>query len=447
MTGMQIQQATQGRWLGPMPAAISHLCTDTRKIGNGDAFLALRGPHFDGHEFGSMAANRGASALIGDAEGVAGWQDIELPQLKVGDGLQALGDIAAAWRNRIDTKIVAITGSVGKTTLRSMLEHALKGLGLKIAATHANENNLIGVPQTLLNISGNENIALIECGISETGEMARLADIVQPNIAVITAVTHAHTAGLGGIAGVLHEKTALLKTLRPHGWCVLGSGVASLAREHGYELSHPVLDMDKEDDGVVRWQLSGTRLQLQLGNQQVGMELALPASHWAANMALAASIICRLADSTLSQVAEALGDWQPVGGRMQLLPGPAGSRLIDDTYNANPASMQAALDTLHHLPGRHFAVLGDMAELGDGAEQAHAALDIAGLDGVILIGNHMRLLQDTQAKAAWAPDASSAAQLCRDWQLTAGDHVLLKGSRSTGLDAVVRSLMEESDAV
>jgi len=447
MTGMQIQQATQGRWLGEIPGTIRRLCTDTRKIGNDDVFLALRGPHFNGHEFGPVAAGRGASALIGDAEGVSSWQDIELPQLKVGDGLQALGDIAAAWRNRIDTKIVAITGSVGKTTLRSMLEHALKGLGLKIAATHANENNLIGVPQTLLGISGNEDIALIECGISETGEMARLAGIVQPDIAVITAVAHAHTAGLGGIAGVLHEKTALLKTLRPHGWCALGPGVASLAREHGYELGHPVLDMDKEDAGVVRWQLSGTHLILHLGNQQAGMELALPASHWAANMALAASITCRLADATISQATEALSGWQPVSGRMQLLAGVGGSHLIDDTYNANPASMAAALDTLRHLPGRHFAVLGDMAELGDGAEQAHAALDISGLDGVTLIGNHMQSLSDTHPKAVWAADANSATQLCRDWLLTNSDHVLLKGSRSMGLDAVVRALMEESDAV
>lgn len=447
MTGVQIQQATRGHWLGQAPADINRLCTDTRKLENGDTFLALRGPHFNGHKFGSIAAAHGASALVGDAEGIPGWQDIELPQLQVDDSLQALGDIAAAWRNRIDTKIVAITGSVGKTSLRSMLEHALRNLGLKIAATYANENNLIGMPQTLLNINGDEDIALIECGISEAGEMARLADIAQPDVAVITAVTHAHTAGLGGISGVLHEKSALLKTLRPHGWCALGEGVSELAREHGCEFDHPVLDMDKEDAGVARWQLEGAHLHLQLAEQHAEIELALPAPHWAANMALAASIICKLADSTLSQAAEALSGWQPVGGRMQLLAGVGGSRLIDDTYNANPASMAAALDTLHRLPGHHFAVLGDMAELGDEAEQAHMALDISGLDGVILVGKHMQSLPDTQPETAWAPDADAAIGLAQAWQLTNGDHVLIKASRSMGLDAVIRALKEESDAV
>lgn len=447
MTGIQVQQATHGRWLGEIPDCIRHVCTDSRRIQAGDTFLALRGPQYNGHDFGRIAASRGASSLIGDyAEGNS-WQDIPLPRLQVEDGLTAFGGIAAAWRRSINSKVVAITGSVGKTSLRNMLEHALRKLDLRIAATHANENNLIGVPANLLQVTGNEDIALIECGISEPGEMTRLADIIQPDVAVITAVTDAHTEGLGSITGVLHEKTRLLNTIQPGGWCAMGTGVYNMARKYAFLPDCPILDMDSPHADSIRWSLTGTLLHLQMTTQHAEVELALPASHWAANMALAISIVCRLTGSTLSEATGAMAGWQTVSGRMQLLSGPGGYRVIDDTYNANPASMQAALDTLNRLPGRHFAVLGNMAELGADTEQLHAALEPGELTGLILVGNHMHLLRDKYPTAICVADTAAAIESALAWQLTSSDHVLVKASRIMGLDTVVQALTEATHAV
>jgi len=447
MTGTQIQQVTRGRWLGQAPARVHGICTDTRRIRTGEVFLALRGAHFDGHAFGNLAASRGAAALIGDREGTKGWKDIRLPQLQVKDSLAALGDIAAAWRQRFSGRVVAITGSVGKTSLRSMLEHALPRLDLTVAATRANENNLIGVPTTLLHAQGDEDIVLVECGISEPGEMERLATIVQPDVAVITAISAAHTEGLGGVPGVLREKATLLSTLQPDGWCVLGTGVHRSMLAHGCTPGCALLDMDAPETGCVRWELAGRRLCLQLADQQANIELNLPAAHWGANLALAASIVCRLAGVSLSGAAEALSGWQPVAGRMCCLTGPGGCQIIDDTYNANPASMQAALDTLGRLPGRHFAILGDMAELGTDAARLHAGLEPGELAGLILVGHHMHQLRSRHPAAICVADARAAIGPALAWPLTAGDHVLIKASRRIGLERVVRALTDTSHAV
>ncbi len=447
MTGTQMARATRGHWLGHPPARVCAICTDTRRIQPGDTFLALRGSRFDGHAYAAAAARAGAAALIGDQEGVRGWQGISLPQLEVEDSLTALGDIAAAWRQGFSGRVVAITGSVGKTSLRSMLEYALPRLGLRVAATHANENNLIGVPATLLHARGDEDVILIECGISEPGEMHRLAAIVRPDIAVITAVTTAHTEGLGGLAGVLREKATLFSGLQSRGWGALGVGVQKNMVRYGLKPDCLLLDMDAPETGSVRWRLTGRRLRLLLADRQANIELALPAEHWGANMALAASILCRLAGASLPAVAQALNGWQPLSGRMRMLPGTGGCRIIDDTYNANPASMQAALDTLQRLPGRHFAILGDMAELGEETARMHASINPGSLDGLILVGRHIRNLRTRYSEAACVEDADTAIPIARSWPLATGDHVLVKASRCMQLERVVQALTDTNHAV
>ncbi len=222
LSGIEIQQAVHGRWLGEVPDEINGLATDTRGFKSGQAFLALRGPNFDGHEFACSVADR-AQALIGDAEGIRLWQNMETCKMEVSNTLQALGDIAHIWRMQLrQTIFIAISGSYGKTSLRSMLSHSFSSLGFNVAATRANLNNLVGVPQTLLGVTKDADIALIECGISEVGEMARLAAIVHPDIAILTGITNAHTEGLGGLSGVVHEKAILFEHLAEHGWCALG---------------------------------------------------------------------------------------------------------------------------------------------------------------------------------------------------------------------------------
>jgi len=446
MTSRQLQASTRGKWHGMPPSEVSGLSTDTRTLREGEAFLALRGPRFDGHRFGSEAIERGASILIGDATADALWQSMMLPRLEVADTLEALGDIATVWRKQLSATVIAITGSYGKTTVRSMLEHALRHLGLNVAATKANNNNLVGVPQTLLSIDNGADVALVECGVSEAGEMKRLAGIVQPDIAVITGIAPAHAAGLGDAHGVVREKSVLLQHITENGCAVLGAGVSAIVSDQGSDPGVNYLNMDvtdhSSDASVVRWSIRKNCCLLQLADHTATVELGMPARHWAMDMALAATVIRYLTQKDMSEIADALSGWRTVPGRMQALTGIHGSIIIHDAYNANPASMNAALDTLRRMPGRHFAVLGDMAELGELSASMHAALDVSGMDGLILVGREMKVLADTCTTAQWIPDAVAASSTVKDMDLQAGDVVLVKGSRCMGLEKVADALVE-----
>jgi len=454
MTGRELQASTQGTWHGTPPSEVLGLSTDTRTLRKGDIFLALRGPTFDGHRFASEAMEHDASALIGDCEGNALWQSIALPRLEVNNTLDALGDVARAWRKQLSGTVVAITGSYGKTTVRSMLEHGLRRMGLNVAATKANDNNLIGVPQTILSIEQDVDIALVECGVSEAGEMQRLARMLRPDVAIITGLAPAHAEGLGDLRGVAHEKVVLLQHLTENGCAVLGVGVSAVMRDQGVSPDVACMDMDHSPDApVVRWQIRDSHCLLQLGGETATVELNVPAQHQAADMALAATVIHYLTQKEIGEIAEALSGWQAVPGRMQCLPGVHASTIIHDAYNANPASMVAALDTLRRMPGRHFAVLGDMAELGEASVSLHAALDVSGIDGLILAGRRMKALADTCATAQWVPDADAAMLAAKKLSLGADDVVLVKGSRCMGLEKVVDVLTSgemqggEADAV
>lgn len=447
LSGLDIQHATHGQWLNQVPDQIEHIQvervqTDSRHFKQGNAFLALRGPHFDGHTFAHQVADK-ACALIGDHQGIQCWSDLKVPQLEVTDTLLALGDIAHAWREKLtSTTVVAITGSYGKTTLRSMLAHAFNALGIKTTATHANLNNLIGVPMTLLGISENTEIALIECGISEIGEMQRLSEIVQPDIAVLTGITSAHTEGLGGLQGVAYEKSLLLKHLRPQGWCALGEGV----RKQMQEIQHDYIET------LVDWQLQGKELLLSHQGESASLTLSLPASHWGANMAFAASIVMQYLKRhqrhiRLAQLADIFASWQPVQGRLQTISGINHCTILDDSYNANPASMQAAIDTLAAMPERRIAILGDMAELGGDAEITHKQLDVSQVDILMLIGTHMHALHEQHPSSQWFADTDSLLSWLSDHQsmFTAQDSILIKASHSIQLHRVVSLLAGQGD--
>jgi UDP-N-acetylmuramoyl-tripeptide--D-alanyl-D-alanine ligase len=446
LSGSEIGSATHGIWHGSVPEVVTGVCTDSRHFQAGNVFLALRGPHFDGHAFATSVADQ-AVALIGDHEGIAEWAALETDKLEVEDTLQALGDIAHAWRKKLtDTCVIAITGSYGKTSLRSLLETGFAALGFKVSATSANLNNLIGVPATLLAVPADADIAVIECGISERGEMARLAAMVQPDIAVLTGITAAHTQGLGGLDGVIKEKSLLPQAVRTEGWCALGEGVAALMQANHIAMPTACFSADDAaDQHSVNWQLGGCELRLNYQDQHSTIRLALPAAHWAANLAFAASIILRYlsdrgVEPELVRVAEGLQHWQPLAGRMQRRSGSTGAVVLDDSYNANPASMQAAIDTLCALPAKKIAILGDMAELGESAQAAHAGLDIVGLDMVYLIGAQMRALAEKHPESHWYATTEDALTELSSLTFGRGDAVLVKASRSMHLESVVELL-------
>ena len=457
MTGADLQRATRGAWRKGVPESISGISTDSRNFAEGSAFLALRGPNFDGHRFAEQLFTK-ASAMIGDAQGVQLWESYETPQLQVEDTLAALGDIANAWRNRLkQTTVIAITGSYGKTTVRSMLARIFTSLNRNTAATHANLNNLIGVPTTLLGIDRSTEIALIECGISEEGEMRRLSEIVQPNVAVITGLAPAHSSGLGGMKGVASEKSDLLRHLLPQGWCVLGEGVAKQLSQYDQTISHDAIDMDQGADEAVQWYLTDQQLTLTYRGELAEIKLALPASHWAANMALAITIAMRYfnqksgeAMPEFAKVVATLTDWKPVVGRMHIVTGINGASIMDDSYNANPASMQAALDTLARLSGRRIAIIGDMGELDDPVA-AHCSLNLSDIDMVILVGREMAAAKESFPNAIWFATTDEAVAWAGENMTTfnSGDHILIKASRSMQLDRIVRLMVnqEATDAL
>ncbi len=452
LSGEMLAAATGGVWHGEPPRRITGISTDSRHLRPGQAFLALRGPRFDGHRFAAEVAGR-AAALIGDAEGMRGWASLDAPKLEVRDTLEALGRIAHAWREQLThTQVIAISGSCGKTGLRSMLEHGLRRLGFRVAATQANLNNLIGVPLTLLGVPQDADIALIECGISERGEMARLAGIVAPDGAVLTTLASAHGEGLGDLAGITREKALLLEpALQRGGWIALGERVADrLAAAGALPETGEILRLDAAEG--LAWTLETangeSRCLLRHKGRHTGqpaaIRLPLPARHWAHNLALAALVIERIARAPLDRIARSLEGWQPPAGRLQPQRLPSGAWLLDDSYNANPASMQAALDTLRALEGvrRRIAILGDMAELGAQADAAHRGLDVAGIGPLWLIGPHMRALaaQNEAAETRWFADADAALAALDALAPAAGDAVLVKASRAMRLDRIADAL-------
>ena len=439
LTGLEIQHATRGHWLNQVPNHIDGIQTDTRHFSSHQAFLALRGPNFDGHTFAHSIKNK-AQALIGDKKGLKLWDDLDIPQLEVHNTLDALGGIAHAWREKlIHTDIIAITGSYGKTTVRSMLTHVFSSLGFQTVSTQANLNNLIGVPMTLFNVQTNTDIALIECGISEVGEMQKLAAIVSPNIAIITGLTSAHAEGLGGLQGVAHEKAKLLKYIKPHGWHALGAGVDAL-------IPQPSIKTE------VTRQLHGTQLTLSTAEEEASLEIALPAPHWADNMAFVSNIVlhyCQQKNKPLSlaKLAAILENWKPVEGRLQAIKGIHGAQILDDSYNANPVSMQAALNTLASLHTHRIAILGDMAELGDAAEKAHLHLDVSQVDQLILVGSCMHKLHQQQNQSLWFENTNTllawVEQNTKHFSNT--DTILIKASHSMRLDRIVHALTEQGE--
>jgi len=328
-----------------------------------------------------------------------------------------------------------------------MLEHVLRSKDKRVAATRSNDNNLIGVPQTLLRIQPDDDVALVECGISESGEMSRLAAMVRPDVAVITGISAAHAEGLGSIAGVAAEKALLLGALAVNGCAVLGAGVSALLGDRSKPTGSMLLDMDGADGSVVQWDMDGRRVSLKRGDESIAFNLPLPAHHWAEDAALAATILGQLGFASLQEVGAAMPSWQPVSGRMRSLTGTGGCHLLDDSYNANPASMAVALDTLRHMSGRRIAVLGDMAELGSESAALHAGLDISGLDAVLLVGEQMRALASAHSKARHMADIDQALAALVQMNLGKGDTLLIKGSRSMHMERVVDGLRDGCHAV
>jgi UDP-N-acetylmuramoyl-tripeptide--D-alanyl-D-alanine ligase len=461
-TAEEMHLATGGRWEGTPPASPCAVSTDSRGVAAGDAFVALRGERFDAHLFLDDAARAGAACAVVSAAWLgparaAGAAPPSLPLLVVPDTLGALGNLARWHRNRFDIPVVGVTGSNGKTTTREMIACILATRG-PVLRTEGNLNNEVGVPLTLLRLAPSHRAAVVEMGMSNPGEIARLAAIAAPRVGVVTNASAAHLQGLGTVDAVARAKAELYQGLPPDGIAVANADdprMLSRARKSGRRVLTFSGGADREADVVVLDVLSqgpeGLDFLLGVGTKELRVHLALVGTHNAANAAAAAAAAVALGCSD-AEIVRGLADVRPVGRRLRLEPLPSGALLVDDCYNANPASMAAALRTLRDLSRgrRALAALGDMLELGPEEEPAHRELGrlaaASGLAGLATFGPRSRLAHEA-ALAAGLPagdalhteDPAALAAWTRE-RLRPGDVLLVKGSRGMKLERLVEAL-------
>jgi UDP-N-acetylmuramoyl-tripeptide--D-alanyl-D-alanine ligase len=421
--------------------------TDTRKDLSGRLFVALRGERFDGHDFARAARDQGAVALLVDHP-----VDLALPQWVVEDTRIALGRLAAAHRDAFAGRIVAVTGSNGKTTCKEMIAAVLGQVG-RVRATSGNLNNDIGMPLTLLE-AGEEDFLVLEMGANHAGEIAYLTGIARPDVAVITNAGRAHLEGFGSLEGVARAKGEIALGLPPEGTFIVPSDSPWTVLWRGLADGRTLLTCGPDDGAAVRcardgvhsrWDEEGFRTELRAEAGGRTLELALPLAgvHNARNAMMAVAVALAL-DIPAAAVQAGLAAMRPVPGRLFPRLGPGGLRVIDDTYNANPDSVLAAIDVLVGLAGRHLLVLGDLAELGPEAAELHrqlgAAARDAGVDALYTVG----ALSGAAAQGFGAgarhfeEQAGLIAALRAD--VAAPDLVLIKGSRRSAMDRVADDL-------
>lgn len=342
--------------------------TDSRSIQPGQLFVALTGPNFDGHDYAAKAVDSGASCVLVESQ-----LDVTVPQLVVKDSLKALGRLGAYWRRKLAMLIVAVTGSNGKTTVKEMLASILSQTG-ETFATRGNLNNDIGVPLTLLSLEQKHQTAVVELGANHLGEIAYLTNLTAPDVAVVNNAAAAHLEGFGSLDGVANAKGEIFQGLQGKGRAVINVDDPYAQLWHSLASPNKVttFGMQNEADVTCHWQWADQGMELNISTPvgEVSCELKLIGRHNVMN-ALAATAAAIAANTPLVAIKSGLQAMRPVPGRLQLKQGINGSKLIDDTYNANPSSLKAALEVLSHFEGKKILALGDMGELGEGAEQLH----------------------------------------------------------------------------
>ncbi len=441
---------------GTPDAELRGVSIDTRTLANRQLFVAIRGPSHDAHAFLDGALARGAAGLVVErGRALPAALPTTLPVLEVDDTTRALGALAAGHRAGFDGPVVAITGSNGKTTTKEMCAGILS-VSRPCLRTRGNLNNQFGLPLTLLERSAEHRCIVVEIGMNHRGEIAPLVAIARPRVGVITNVGTAHLEHLGTREEIAREKGDLLAGLATDGVAVLPAddplALAQARRAPGRVVTFGrVANADVRAEGVAALGERGFAFELASPQGRTPVHVAGLGEHTVAN-ALAAAAAALLAGAALDDVSAGLGSFRPVGGRMERLALPRNIILVNDTYNANPQSVEGALRSLAGLKGRSraFAVLGDMAELGAGTPQAHHAVGrlVAelGIDFLFALGPHAPELAKGALEAGMDP---ARVFVGRDHEQTAAeverflqgdDWVLVKGSRSMRMERVVESL-------
>ena len=460
----EIASATAGQMHGNPALPLRGVTTDSRAVVRGELYVALRGERFDGHAFTAQALKAGAAALlVSDATRIPAGA----PHVLVSDTQYALGELAALHRRRWGGRVLAITGSAGKTTTKELAFAALQAAGAQVSRSEGNLNNLVGTPLSVLALDASSELMVQEIGTSAPGEIARLAAICAPEVGIVTAVAIAHAEGLGSLEQVAAEKCALLRALPETGVAIYLSGDPLIAAQLPGVRAQRRWSFGVDDGADV--QLAGTELSatpamvcsLQLKEPARTLRCALqlfgPGPALDAAAALAA-VHALLGPDALDRALLGMAGVAPSPGRLLPLAGPEGALVLDDSYNANPASMRASIETARELArlrgGRALLVLGDMLELGERSREEHEQVGRlaaqAGVAVLLACGPQMtaaaELARETARGAEPAlsvlhlADPAGAGELLRPL-LGARDVVLVKGSRSMGMERVVQGLI------
>lgn len=461
-TSQDAAKATQGR--ATQAFGVTGVSIDTRTIRPGDLFVALKDVR-DGHDFVRQALDKGAAAAM-VSRIPEGCSETD-PLLIVTDVLTALEDLGRAGRARSKARVLAVTGSVGKTSSKEMLRAVLSAQG-RVHAAEASFNNHWGVPITLARMPEDADFAVIEIGMSNPGEIAPLARLARPHAALITTVAPAHLAAFGAIEGIAREKASIFEGLEPGGTAVIPTGlpVSDILRE-GASGAETIVTFGPEpgsDFRLLSAKIAGdaTVVQAEHHGTPILFKVMTPGTHFATN-ALGVLALTEAAGCDPAITAMDLGNWQPPAGRgqreriyMDVVDEGESFDLFDDAFNANPASMSAALEVLAGaLPrdgvgrtakGRRIAILGDMLELGEDEAALHAAIAdhpaMASVDLVHLAGPRMAALRDALPRAKrgeWYETAEKLAERARHL-VDPGDVVLVKGSKGSKVSLVVEAL-------
>lgn len=430
--------------------------TDSRNVNRGELFVALRGKQFDAHRYVGAARDAGAVAAIVDAQGVA-LAPADMPLIVVNNTLQALAQLAYAWRSRYSGPLVALTGSSGKTTVKEMLAAILRAAAGNapdaVLATRGNLNNEIGVPLTLLELRPSHRYAVIELGMNHAGEISRLTQLARPDVALITNAGTAHIEYLGSEEAIARAKGEIFDGLAKDGTAVLNADdrYVALWQDLLNKIKYLLFGLDAPADVSARYTLQSFHSDIELRTPAGVMNAMLnaPGLHNVRN-ALAACAAATAMGVPLAAIVAGLSQYSGVKGRLQRKAARAGATVIDDTYNANPESMRAAIDVLARTPGQHLLVLGDMGELGERATQCHRELGAyarsAGIERLYALG--AQSVHTVAAFGAGARHFDSMDELTAQMQteLAPDLTVLVKGSRFMQMERVVDACAADAAA-
>jgi len=420
---------------------------DSREVQRGDLFFAIAGERQNGHDFVAQAIGAGATGAVVE-------RPVEAPDeaalFHVSDSLEALQNLAEWWRRRHEVKVIAVTGSVGKTTCKELIASVL-GWKYRTLKSQGNLNTEIGIPLTLLQLTEEHERAVLEFGMYARGDIALLSKIARPATGAVTNVGPVHLERLGSMGAIAAAKSELVEALPADGMAVLNGDDARTAAMTGRTAARISLfglsqQCHVRATDLVSRGLEGIEFRLICGEATVDVRLTLPGKHYV-YPALAAAAVALEDGMALSEVADALGESRPEL-RSRVLPGPNGATILDDTYNASPASMLAALDLLAELPGRRIALLGDMLELGAAEQDGHREVGeraATACDLVLVVGKRARPLAEAadrgSSQVRCLGSNAEAIDALRG-ELRQGDHVLIKASRAMAFEEIVSALIK-----